>query len=77
MVLSFAVASFFAGALNFWEISGFGAVGVGFEDALNAKLNFPEAPDCADAGPVGVGRDAVDGVGSAGWPLEAAVSAEF
>lgn len=28
-------------ALNFWEISGFGAAGVGFEEGLNAKLNLP------------------------------------
>lgn len=64
VVLSFVEISFFGGALNFCEISGFGAVGVGLEEALKAKLNFPDAPDWADPGPVGVGRDGAAGVSS-------------
>jgi hypothetical protein len=38
--------------LNFCEISGLGAAGVCFEDALNAKLNFDDAVFW-EAGPVG------------------------
>ena len=38
-------------ALNFCEISGFGAVGVCLLDVLKAKLNFEEL------GPVGAGRE--------------------
>lgn len=39
-------------ALNFCEISGFGAVGVCLLDVLKAKLNLDEP------GPVGAGRGA-------------------
>jgi hypothetical protein len=42
-------------ALNFCEISGFGAAAAGLDEALKAKLNFEGELLCA-AGPVGGGR---------------------
>jgi hypothetical protein len=50
-----AVCPFFGAALNFWEISGFGAAAAGLDEALKAKLNFEDVLFCA-AGPVGGGR---------------------
>lgn len=39
--MSFCGASgFLEGALNFCDISGFGAVGAGFDEGLKAKLNL-------------------------------------
>lgn len=61
--------SFLAGALNFCEISGLGAVGVGFEDALKAKLNLPDMPVGDDAEPEAPGWDGPDGVEPAGLSL--------
>lgn len=59
---SFFTASFFTGALNFCEISGFGAVGIGFDAVLNAKLNLPDVPtDCDEADLAAAGRAGPDG----------------